>query len=144
MRHFKHIYGQSGGCVGYSGYMYGLGLVAPLFDVLEARYRAQNGINFDHKTIADSSPMPSKEEASITQKDWDRGNVTVRGKGKDKYFVCGEKLLTLTNSLGQIVRSGLLSSINSSHANVFKQSMAWATRGLRDGILLIDKGLSNK
>jgi hypothetical protein len=143
MRHYKHIHGKAPCAVGYSGYMYGLGLVAPLWQHLVARYRAQTGIVFDGKTIADSSLMPSKEEASITQKDWDRGVVTVRGKGKAKYYICGEKLLTLTNSLGQIVISGLLPSINSSDANVFKQPMAWASRGLRHGNLLIDKGLAN-
>ncbi len=144
MRHFKHIHRQSNCEVGYSGYMYGLGVVAPLWQCLQARYRAEAGIRFDRKTIADSSLMPSKDEASITEKDWRRGSVTVRGKGKAKHYICGEKMLTLTNSLGQIVVSSLLPSINSSDCNVFKQPMAWATRGLRRGILLLDKGLSNK
>jgi hypothetical protein len=144
MRHFKHVYGQSGVSVGYAGYMYGLGLVAPLWRFLEGQYRETAGIEFGDKTIADSSLMPSKDEASITRKDWDLGRVTVRGKGKERYYVCGEKLLTLTNGHGQIVRSNPLCSINSSDANIFKHPMSWATRGLRSGILLVDRGLSNK
>ena len=114
MRHFKHTNGQAARRLLWLYVWHGVG--APLPGHQDARYRAQTNIKFDHKTIADSSLMPSKKEDSITRKDWNRGTVTMRGTGKVKYFICGEKLLTM-NSQGQIVTSRLLPSINSHDAN---------------------------
>ena len=149
LRHYKFVHSQASCGVGYAGFMKGLELVAPLWSVLEKRFREQNHIVFDLQTIVDSSLLPSKEDKSITQKDWNCGFATARkSKSKsltpEKTYICGEKVLTFINSKHQIVFSQLMPSINSSDENVFKHPMVWASRGLRNGVLLVDRAFSNK
>jgi hypothetical protein len=143
MRHFKAIYGLESHGVGYAGFMKGVGLVAPLWRHLEIRYRAQHKIGFDQETLIDSSLMPAKEEANITRKDWDRGCATVRSKEGGKTRICGEKWLAVLNGKRQLVVSELMRSINDPDDHVLKNPMSWASRGLRHGNILADRGFGN-
>ena len=139
-RHYKSVHAKQSCGVGYAAFMHGMGLVAPLWRHLEHKYRQDHAIGFDDLTIADSSLLPSKNEQSITRKDWKNGNATVRPDHK----ICGEKCLTLINSRKQIVTNQLMPNINSPDDHVFKQPMQWARKGLRFGHLLVDRGFSNK
>lgn len=143
LRHYKAIHAREPCGVGYAGFMHGLGLVAPLWRHLEARFREHQGIEFDEITIVDSSLLPTKAEANITRRDWDRGHATVRGSGENRIRICGEKVLTVINGRGHIVYNRLQPAINTPDDHVFKQPMVWATRGLRQGVLLADRGFSN-
>ena len=105
-------------------------------------------VGFDDLTLADSSLLPSKEEASISSRDWTRKVVTLRpvttGSGQTRQVrVCGEKLLAVMNACGQLVYCKLMPSINSADDNVFKHPMSWASRWLRCGVLLADRGFAN-
>ena len=126
----------SGLCGFYAWYGLGGAIVAPP----GTQVSPDHAIGFDDLTIADSSLLPSKNEQSITRKDWKNGNATVRPDHK----ICGEKCLTLINSRKQIVTNQLMPNINSPDDHVFKQPMQWARKGLRFGHLLVDRGFSNK
>lgn len=148
MRHFKAVHRNNTCGVGYAGFMAGLELVAPLWVKLEAKFRKDRDVEFGDLTLADSSLLPSKEETSITDQDWKNKRVTTRsvsdGSGHTrKLRVCGEKLLAVMNGRGQLVYCKLLPTINSADDNVFKNPMSWATKGLRRGDLLVDRGFSN-
>ena len=145
LRHHKAIHALDNCGVGYAAFMHGVGLVAPLWRHLEQDYRNQQSIGFDMKTLVDSSLLPSKDQASIRSKDWEAGRCTVRpGLEGSKQKICGEKMLTVLNSLGQIVSCSLMPTINSADDHVFKQPLYWARQGLRQGVLLVDRGFSNK
>jgi hypothetical protein len=143
MRHFKSIHARTGCDVGYAGFMKGLGMVAPLWRHLEGKYRAQHNIGFDCETLIDSSLLPSKEEANITSKDWDQGRATVRSKPGGNARICGEKWLAALNGKRQLVVSELMRSINDADDHVLKNPMSWASRGLRHGNILADRGFAN-
>lgn len=148
LRHYKAVHALDSCGVGYAGFMAGIGMVAPLWVKLEARFRQEQGVGFDEMTLADSSLLPGKDEGSIRRPDWDRKAVTVRpvsdGNGATrKLKVCGEKLLAVMNSQQQLVYCRLMPSINSADDHVFKNPMGWATKGLRQGVLLVDRGFSN-
>ena len=145
LRHYKAVHVQQSCGVGYAAFMHGLGLVAPLWRHLEQGYRKQHSIGFDQKTLVDSSLLPCKDEGNIRKADWEAGRCTVRpGQERSKQKICGEKMLTVLNSLGQIVSCSLMPTINSADDHVFKQPMTWARKGLRQGVLLADRGFSNK
>ena len=144
LRHYKAIHTLNTCGVGYAAFMHGLGLVAPLWRHLERSYREQHSIGFDGKTLVDSSLLPAKEESNIRSKDWAAGRCTVRPMDQGSRKICGEKMLTVLNSVGQIVSCGLMPTINSSDDHVFKQPLSWARQGLRQGFLLADRGFSNK
>lgn len=148
LRHYKAVHALDSCGVGYAGFMAGIALVAPLWVRLETRFRQEKGVGFDELTLADSSLLPGKEEGSIRSRDWDRKAVTVRpvsdGNGATrKLKVCGEKLLAVMNSQQQLVYCKLMPSINAADDHVFKNPMSWAIRGLRQGVLLVDRGFSN-
>lgn len=130
--------------------MHALGVLAPLWQVLEAKFRQDNGIEFDQVTVVDSSLLPSKEPHGIRDKDWKKGRVTVRKRQAESdktpvtERICGEKWLLSINSRKQMVFSGLLPSINTSDASVFKQPYTWVRRGLRHGFLVVDRGFSHR
>lgn len=145
-RHYKAIHRDGSVGVGYAAFMHGMAMAAPLWGLLLDRHQSQQGIVFDDLTLADSSLLPSKDEGSISKKDWLAGRATVR-PGVDKQGktrICGEKLMAVSNSRRQLVLSLLMTSINSADDHVFKQPYQWACRGLRKGFLLVDRGFSNR
>ena len=145
LRHYKAIHALDRCAVGYAAFMHGVGLVAPLRRHLEQYYRKQQSIGFDEKTLVNSSLLPAKDESTIRKRGWEAGRCTVRpGLEGSKQKICGEKMLTVLNSLGQIVSCSLMPSINSADDHVFKQPMQWARKGLCQGVLLADRGFSNK
>lgn len=130
--------------VSYQGMMKGCHMVAPLMKLMEERFRQEKGIGFDDLNIVDSSLVPSKEEKSITPKDWDKGRVTTRPHPalKENFHICGDKHLCFINSKRQIVFSKLL-NINHSDGNILKSPLSWAQLGLRQGVLLMDRGFGH-
>ena len=144
LRHYKVIHAIDNCGVGYTAFMHGLGLVAPLWRHLERSYRSEHSIEFDGKTLVDSSLLPCKDEGNIRKADWEAGRCTVRPGENSPKKICGEKMLTVLNSLGQIVSCSLMPTINSADDHVFKQPLSWARKGLRQGVLLADRGFSNK
>lgn len=150
LRHYKAVHALDSCGVGYAGFMAGIGMVAPLWVKLEARFRQEQGIGFDELTLMDSSLLESKDEKSIRSRDWERHTVTVRpvadgsvAGGTRKAKICGEKLLAALNSQGHLVFCKLMPSINAADDHVLKYPMGWARKGLRRGVLLADRGFSN-
>lgn len=147
MRHFKAVYDgkRERLGVGYAGFMHGCGLVASLGVMLERKFKQEHQIGFDDLTIVDSSLLPAKEEKSITPLDWKRGKATLRAKPEGGSMrICGEKLLGVINSKKQLVYSGLMKSINDPDDCVLKHPMSWNSRGLKKGVILMDRGFGNK
>lgn len=141
--HFKAIHAQMGE-KSYQGFMKNLAVLSPFWAVLEERYRRQAGIGFDNTTVIDSSLLPSKNEEHITEMDWKGGRATLRKKGGISRKVCGEKCLTVINSAKQLVYNRLMDHINCSDQNVLKNPYTLVKKGLRRGVLLMDRGFSNR
>ena len=127
----------------YQGFMKNLNTLALLWEALEQRFRKQH-LSFDDITMIDTSLMESKEEKCLTRKDWERKHVTTRNKNNKTSHIIGEKLLTLINSKSQILYNRLMNNISQSDQNVWENPYVLARKGLKHGVLLADRGFSNK
>lgn len=140
--YFKAIWNKNEK-ISYQGFMKNLKVIAPLWGVLEKLHKEQSSISFDDLTIIDTSLLPCKEEKSISPKDWEKKRVTIRTNTTSKIYICGEKWLAVINSQKQIVFNQLL-NINYSDQNILKNPYMLVSQGLRQGVLLADRGFSNK
>ena len=123
------------------------GLFEALFSQFNSAFKVNPSTNFN---IIDSTLLTRKEAASITQKDWQKGEVTCRKKGTGKagkpsptLHLCGYKGLVVINSKAQVTHGELL-RINESDFNLLKSPLALMAKGVLQGTLLADRGFNCK
>lgn len=146
--------------IDYEGFLENLKLFSPLFKSLFLRFNQNLGIKPSQLfNMSDTSLLPTKEEKSITYQDKDKNMVTVRKTKKKvsvfdnktkinskkeievKDMVCGYKALVFCNRKKQITFAQLL-NINVSDMNILKNPLFYLSKGLCQGFLAVDRGMS--
>ena len=139
---FKSIYKKLNLNVSYQGFMSNISLFSSLFKRLLYVFNKINHIQASNLlNIIDSTIIPEKHTKFINQNDWDSNRVTTRIIKKEKIRTCGSKGFFLMNRNKQIYHAEKL-NINYSDQNYLKDPHNLT--GKLNGILLADKGFSNK
>lgn len=139
----KAIHGRCGSATSYSSFMKNVARVARLAAWLFQRHRIAAGmLRTGSQHSIDSTLLPTKREAHVTQKDWDSGRVTIRRKNGKKEAICGEKGLVVVDADDAIVYAHLMPTINHSDMNVLKQPFVLKQLGFTRGNFLADRGFS--
>lgn len=151
-KHYSILYNQAiqNGelSISYQSYMANVELAAKLAPVVHLNTIRDFHVVKDGMLLIDSTNIPSKEVASIKQKDYDQKKVATRkikaknGKEYLKSKCCGYKVLLLLNGLCEVLFAKFL-PINYSDQNILKDS-AYYERFLIDTTVLADRGFNNK
>lgn len=136
--------------ISYEGFMKNVQVWAKLWPRLFRDITKSLGITSSPMlNIIDSTLLPVKTERAITQKDWSTpGRVVSRTQKNsngtlEKRAICGWSGLTIINRQGQISHAQI-DAITTSDANVLKQPFLWLRQNIIRGLILADKGFSNK
>ena len=139
---FKYLYKRLNLDVTYQTFMSNIALFSSLFKRLFYIFNKLNNIKSSSLlNIIDSTIIPEKQTKFINQKDWNNHRVTTRIFKKEKVRTCGSKGFVMMNRKRQIYHAELL-NINESDQNYLKNPHS--LRGKLKGILLADRGFSNK
>lgn len=136
-KRFKRLFEQSGLTCSYQAFMKNLATLSPLVVVIHQYVLKHYNI---HKSslfnAVDSTLLPTKEEASIRDKDYRKGMVTKR----NSQSICGYKGLVFLNKKKQVYFCNVF-NINYSDHNFLKDIALYEQ--LLAGLVLTDKGFSN-